>query len=146
MAQLRPILLAEDNSKDIELTLAALEESQLANEVVVVRDGSEALDFLFRRGAHAAREHLDPVVVIMDIKMPKVTGLDVLAALRADDSLKGLPVVLLTGSKEEADLLRSYELGVNAFVQKPVGFREFFEAIQSVGMFWAVLNEPPVRR
>ena len=143
MSQLRPILLVEDSPKDVELTLAALEEGQLANEVVVVRDGAEALDFLYRRGAHHARAIQDPVVIVMDIKMPKVSGLDVLGTLKADAAMRHVPVVILTSSREESDLIRSYELGVNAFVVKPVGFREFFEAIQDLGVFWAVLNKPP---
>jgi CheY-like chemotaxis protein len=143
MKPLRPILLVEDSPKDVELTLAALEDGQLANPVVVVRDGAEALDFLYRRGAYESREVADPVVVVMDIKMPKVSGLDVLAKLKADEGMIHVPVVLLTSSREQADLMRSYELGVNAFVVKPVGFREFFEAIQDIGVFWAVLNKPP---
>lgn len=143
MKPLRPILLVEDSPKDVELTLAALEDGQLANPVVVVRDGAEALDFLYRRGAYQGREVEDPVVVVMDIKMPKVSGLDVLATLKTDEGMIHVPVVLLTSSREQADLMRSYELGVNAFVVKPVGFREFFEAIQEIGVFWAVLNKPP---
>ena len=143
MSQLRPILLVEDSPKDVELIIAALEEGQLANEVVVVRDGAEALDFLYRRGAFERRALEDPVVVLMDIKMPKLSGLDVLARLRGDPGMRHVPVVILTSSREEADLVRSYQLGVNAFVVKPVGFREFFEAIQGLGVFWAVLNKPP---
>lgn len=145
MADLKPILLVEDSPKDRELTLSALEESQLANEVVTVRDGAEALDYLYRRGTYAGREARDPAVIILDIKMPKVTGLEVLAQLKGDPAMRHVPVVMLTSSREEADLVRSYELGVNAFVVKPVGFREFFEAIQDVGVFWAVLNEIPSR-
>lgn len=146
MAELKPILLVEDNPKDKELTLNALEASQLANEIIVLKDGAEALDFLYRRGPHAGRTTPDPAVVILDIKMPKVDGLEVLATVKGDAGLRHLPVVMLTSSREEADLLRSYQLGVNAFVVKPVGFREFFEAIQDVGAFWAVLNEPPPRQ
>lgn len=145
MPELKPILLVEDNPKDVELTLAALEQSQLANEVVVLRDGAEALDFLFRRGGFAARNTLDPAVVLLDLKLPKVDGLEVLETVKKNPSLKHTPIVMLTSSREESDLLRSYELGVNAFVVKPVGFREFFEAIQDLGVFWAVLNEPPPR-
>lgn len=145
MAQLRPILLVEDNPKDIELTLAALESSQLANDVVTVRDGAEALDFLYRRAAYAERTVEDPVVIVMDIKMPKVSGLEVLASIKADEAMRHIPVVMLTSSKEESDLIRSYHLGVNAFVVKPVGFREFFDAIQDIGVFWAVLNTQPPR-
>lgn len=143
MSELKPILLVEDNPKDIELTLAALEQSQLANEVVVVRDGAEALDFLFRRGDHAGRSTKHPAVVLLDLKLPKVDGLEVLEMVKADPELRNTPVVMLTSSREESDLVRSYELGVNAFVVKPVGFREFFDAIQDLGVFWAILNEPP---
>lgn len=143
MPDLKPILLVEDNPKDLELTLAALEQSQLANEVVVVRDGEEALEFLHRRGAHANRNTSDPAVVLLDLKLPKIDGLEVLERVKSDPSLKQTPVVMLTSSREESDLVRSYELGVNAFVVKPVGFREFFDAIQDLGVFWAILNEPP---
>ncbi|WP_414472754.1 response regulator [Microvirga sp. M2] len=146
MPELKPILLVEDNPKDLELTLAALEQSQLANEVVVVRDGEEALDFLNRRGLHANRNTSDPAVVLLDLKLPKIDGLEVLEKVKADPRLKQTPVVMLTSSREESDLIRSYELGVNAFVVKPVGFREFFDAIQDLGVFWAILNEPPPRR
>jgi len=145
MAELKPILLVEDSPKDLELTLAALAKSQLANEVVVVRDGAEALDYMFCRAAYAARRGGSPAVVLLDIKLPKVDGLEVLAALKGSPETRQVPVVMLTSSREETDLMRSYELGVNAFVVKPVGFREFFEAIQDLGVFWAVLNEPPPR-
>ena len=146
MPDLKPILLVEDNPKDLELTLAALEQSQLANEVVVVRDGEEALEFLQRRGAYANRNTSDPAVVLLDLKLPKIDGLEVLERVKADPRLKQTPVVMLTSSREESDLVRSYELGVNAFVVKPVDFNAFFEAIQDLGMFWAILNEPPPRR
>ena len=145
MPELKPILLVEDNPNDVELTLAALEQGQLANEVVVVRDGAEALDFIYRRNNHANRKTDDPAVVLLDLKLPKVDGLEVLAVVKGDASLRHVPIVMLTSSREESDLLKSYALGVNAFVVKPVGFREFFEAIQDVGVFWAVLNEPPPR-
>ena len=145
MPELKPILLVEDNPKDIELTLAALEQSQLANEVVVVRDGAEAIDFLYRRGAHDSRNTVDPAVVLLDLKLPKIDGLEVLAKIKGDPAMRHTPVVMLTSSREESDLVRSYALGVNAFVVKPVGFREFFDAIQDVGVFWAVINEPPPR-
>jgi CheY-like chemotaxis protein len=145
MAELKPILLVEDNPKDIELTMAALEQSQLVNEVIVVRDGAEALDYLYRRGAHQSRNTTDPAVILLDLKLPKVDGLEVLATVKGDPELRRTPVVMLTSSREESDLVRSYELGVNAFVVKPVGFREFFDAIQDLGVFWAVLNEPPPR-
>jgi CheY-like chemotaxis protein len=145
MTDLKPILLVEDNPKDLELTLAALEQSQLANEIVVCRDGAEALDFLYRRGSFEARDGRDPAVVLLDIKLPKVDGLEVLAKIKGDPETRALPVVMLTSSREESDLVRSYQLGVNAFVVKPVGFKEFFSAIQDLGVFWAVLNEPPPR-
>ena len=145
MSDLKPILLVEDNPKDVELTLAALEQSQLANEVVVLRDGAEALDFLYRRGKHESRNTVDPAVVLLDLKLPKVDGLEVLAKIKGDPAMRHTPIVMLTSSREESDLVRSYQLGVNAFVVKPVDFREFFEAIQDVGIFWAVLNEPPPR-
>ncbi|WP_128255090.1 response regulator [Falsirhodobacter deserti] len=142
MATLKPILLVEDNPKDLELTLTALERSQLANEVIVARDGAEALDWLNYSGPHKERFEADPAVVLLDLKLPKVDGLQVLEHIKKTDVLRHIPVVMLTASKEERDLVRSYELGVNAFVVKPVDFREFFKAIQEVGMFWAILNEP----
>ncbi|WP_020471124.1 response regulator [Zavarzinella formosa] len=141
---LKPILLAEDNPKDLELTLVALAKSNLANEVVVVRDGEEALDYLFRRGPYENREHGHPAVILLDLKMPKVDGLQVLEQVRADKELRSVPVVMLTSSREEPDLRKSYDMGVNAYVVKPVAFREFISAIQDLGVFWAVLNEPPV--
>ena len=146
MHDLKPILLVEDNPNDIELTLAALEKSQLANEIVICRDGAEALDFLYRRGEFADRDARDPAVVLLDLKLPKVDGLEVLAQVKGDVRTRAIPVVMLTSSREETDLVRSYDLGVNAFVVKPVGFTEFFEAIQDLGVFWAVLNEPPPHR
>ncbi len=143
MADLRPILLVEDNPRDLELTLAALAKCQLANEIVVARDGAEALDYLYRRGAYGERPPGDPAVVLLDLKLPKVDGLQVLEKIKTDSEQRQIPVVMLTSSREERDLLRSYELGVNAFVVKPVDFNAFFEAIQDLGMFWAILNEPP---
>lgn len=143
MADLRPILLVEDNPKDLELTLAALAKCQLANDIVVTRDGAEALDYLYARGAHATRDPGDPAVVLLDLKLPKVDGLEVLETVKNDAARRQIPVVMLTSSREERDLVRSYELGVNAFVVKPVDFNAFFEAIQDLGMFWAILNEPP---
>lgn len=140
---LKPILLVEDDKRDLELTLIALERSQLANEVVVLRDGAEALDYLFREGAHAARAEGNPAVVLLDLKLPKVTGLEVLQAVRARPALRSIPIVMLTSSQEEADVLKSYELGVNAYVVKPVAFDHFVSAIADLGIFWAVLNEPP---
>ncbi|HEV2543764.1 MAG TPA: response regulator [Methylobacterium sp.] len=146
MADLKPILLVEDNPNDIELTLAALEQSQLANEIVICRDGAEALDYLQQRGIYDRPDVSDPAVVLLDLKLPKVDGLEVLATVKGDPRTRAIPVVMLTSSREESDLVRSYELGVNAFVVKPVGFKEFFDAIQDLGVFWAVLNEPPPHR
>jgi CheY-like chemotaxis protein len=145
VADLRPILLVEDNPRDLELTLAALAKCQLANDIVVARDGAEALDFLYSRGEHADRTPGDPAVVLLDLKLPKVDGLEVLETVKRDPHQRQIPVVMLTSSREERDLVRSYELGVNAFVVKPVDFNAFFEAIQDLGMFWAILNEPPPR-
>ena len=145
MADLRPILLVEDNPKDIELTLAALTKCQLANDIVVTRDGAEALDYLYCRGQYQDRLPGDPAVVLLDLKLPKVVGQEVLAKIKADGITRAIPVVMLTSSREESDLVRSYELGVNAFVVKPVDFNAFFEAIQDLGMFWGVLNETPPR-
>lgn len=145
MADLRPILLVEDNPRDLELTLTALAKCQLANEIVVTRDGEEALDYLYSRGPHAERDPGDPAVVLLDLKLPKVDGLEVLEKIKTDPAQRQIPVVMLTASREETDLLRSYELGVNAFVVKPVDFQAFLKAIQDVGMFWAILNEPAPR-
>lgn len=142
MAELKNILLVEDNPKDLELTLEALERSQLANDVVTARDGAEALDWLFCRGPHANRDTGDPAVVLLDLKLPKIDGLEVLERIKSNDELRHVPVVMLTASREESDLVRSYDLGVNAFVVKPVAFHEFFQAIKDLGMFWAILNEP----
>jgi CheY-like chemotaxis protein len=140
---LKPILLVEDNPKDVELTLVALGKSQLANEVIVARDGAEALDYLRCEGSHAGRPEGNPAVVLLDLKLPKVDGLQVLEQIKGDPHLQSVPVVILTSSREEKDLLRSYKLGVNAYVVKPVSFKEFIEAIQELGVFWALLNEPP---
>jgi CheY-like chemotaxis protein len=143
LADLRPILLVEDNPKDLELTLAALAKCQLANDIVVARDRAEALDYLYTRGIHHNRPPGDPAVVLLDLKLPKVDGLEVLEIIKKDSKQRQIPVVMLTSSREERDLVKSYELGVNAFVVKPVDFTEFFKAIQDLGMFWAILNEPP---
>jgi len=143
MAPLKRILLAEDSDRDVELTLAALAEHNLANEVVVVRDGEEALDYLHHRGKFAGHANGQPVVVLLDLKMPKVDGLEVLRAMRADPELKHIPVVMITSSREEQDLIRSYQLGVNAYVVKPVDFQQFVDSIKQVGFFWAIVNEPP---
>lgn len=143
MKNLKRILLVEDSLKDIDLTMAALEEHNLANKVDVARDGAEALEYLHRRGQFAARDNLQPVVVLLDIKMPKVNGIEVLRQMKTDPALKNVPVVMLTSSKEEPDLAACYELGVNAYVVKPVDFQQFVDAVKQVGAFWAVLNEPP---
>ncbi|MBB1250758.1 MULTISPECIES: response regulator [unclassified Rhizobium] len=143
MPELRPILLVEDSPRDLELTLTALEKCQLANEIVIARDGAEAIDYLFREGVQAERTPGDPTVVLLDLKLPKVDGLEVLERVKSNDRLRHIPIVMLTSSREEQDLIRSYELGVNAFVVKPVEFNEFFKAIQDLGVFWALLNEPP---
>lgn len=143
MAVLKRILLAEDNENDVELTLAALEEHHLANEVVVVRDGAEALDYLFHRGKYADHPNGLPVVVLLDLKMPKVDGLEVLRHMREDPVLKTVPVVMVTSSREEQDLVRSYQYGVNAYVVKPVDFTKFVESVKQIGFFWAIVNEPP---
>lgn len=141
MARLKSILLAEDNPKDIELTLTALAEHNLANEVVVARDGEEALDYLMRRGRFRERPQDNPAVVLLDLKMPRVDGLEVLRRIKSDDGLKTIPVVMLTSSREERDLIESYHLGINAYVVKPVGFEQFVEAVRQIGVFWALLNE-----
>jgi CheY-like chemotaxis protein len=140
---LKPILLVEDNPNDLELILVALERSQLANDVVVLRDGAEALDYLFRRGAHADRPRGNPAIILLDLKLPRVNGLEVLEQIRSTDHLRSIPVAMLTGSREEPDLVRAYELGVNSYVVKPVDFKDFVEAVSELGIFWAVLNEPP---
>lgn len=143
MPHLRPILLAEDNPNDVELVLTAFEKCRLANHVVVARDGEEALDYLNGRGVFTASGRPDPAVVLLDLKMPRVDGPEVLRQIRADPALRTLPVVILTSSKEESDLVRGYQLGANAYVVKPVGFEDFINAVSKLGVFWAVLNEPP---
>ncbi len=140
---LKPILLVEDNPNDLELTLLALERSQLANDVVIKRDGAEALDYLLQRGEFAGRDDGNPAVMLLDLKLPKVDGLEVLKTVRETPALRSIPVVMLTSSREEPDLVRAYEMGVNAYVVKPVDFKEFVAAISDLGIFWAVLNEPP---
>ncbi|MBI3803149.1 MAG: response regulator [Nitrospirae bacterium] len=143
MADFRSILLAEDNAEDVELTLEALSRHNLANKVIVARDGSETLDYLYCRGKFKSRPPEPPAVVLLDIKMPKVNGLQVLKTIKMDDHLKTIPVVMLTSSREEPDLAASYKLGVNGYVVKPVGFQEFIKAVSELGIFWAILNEPP---
>lgn len=146
MSEIKIILVAEDNPNDVELMLEALGEHKIANEVVVVRDGAEALDYLYRRGEFESRRTGNPAVILLDLKMPRVDGLEVLRQIKSDPVLKAVPVVVLTSSREEKDLVRSYDLGVNAFVVKPVGFQEFVDAVRQVGAFWAVLNELPPRQ
>jgi CheY-like chemotaxis protein len=143
MERLGRILMVEDDSKDVELTLTALEDYNLANEVVVARDGEEALDFLYCRGKFSTRSHDNPAVILLDLKLPKVDGLEVLKQIKSDENLKFIPVVVLTSSKEEKDLVTSYKLGVNAYVVKPVDFHQFVNAIKELGAFWAVINVPP---
>ena len=143
MRTLGRILLVEDDPKDVELTLTALEEYHLANEVIVTRDGEEALDYLYRRGTFTTRSNDNPAVLLLDLKLPKVDGLEVLQQIKTDERLKMIPVVVLTSSHEEKDMMRSYRLGVNAYVVKPVDFHEFVNAVKELGVFWAVINEPP---
>ena len=141
--EVKNILLAEDDPGDVELTLAALEENHLANKVAVVHNGEEALDYLYRRGKFKMRTGGNPIVVLLDNKMPKVTGLEVLKTIRADEHLKTIPVVVLTSSRETPDLIEFYKHGVNAYVVKPVDFSEFVKAVRQLGVFWAAVNEPP---
>lgn len=143
---IRRILLVDDSERDLEMAVDALESHNLANAIVTLRDGAEALDYLYQRGAYATRTDGLPAVILLDLKMPKVDGLEVLRQLKADPKLKVIPVVVMTSSREEQDLVRSYHLGVNAYVVKPVRFEEFVEAVRQVGAFWAVLNEPPPER
>jgi CheY-like chemotaxis protein len=143
MEKLGRILMVEDDPKDVELTLTALEEYNLANEVVVTRDGEEALDYLFCRGNFKGRTSENPAVLLLDLKLPKVDGLEVLQHIKSDEKLRLIPVVVLTSSREERDMVASYKLGVNAYVVKPVDFHEFVNAIKELGIFWAVINEPP---
>ena len=143
MSELARILLVEDDPRDVELTLTALGEYNLANEVVITRDGQQALDYLYCRGEFHARPNDNPAVMLLDLKLPKVDGLQVLQQIKSDERLKLIPVVVLTSSHEEKDMMRSYKLGVNAYVVKPVDFHEFVNAIKELGVFWAVINEPP---
>lgn len=143
MMEFARILLAEDDPKDVELTLMALEEYNLANEVVVVHDGVQVLDYLYRRGEYKMRREGNPAVILLDLKMPGMDGLEALRRIKSDAVLKVIPIVVLTSSRQESDLVESYQLGVNAFVVKPVGFDEFVKAIKETALFWALINEPP---
>jgi len=143
MSTLKRILLVEDDPKDVELTLTGLAEYNLANEVVVAHDGEEALDYLYRRGSHEKRSNGNPAVMLLDLKLPKADGFEVLQQIRSDEQLKMLPVVILTSSRDECDLVRGYKLGVNAYVVKPVDFHQFVNAVKDLGIFWAVINEAP---
>jgi CheY-like chemotaxis protein len=143
MNTLKRILLVEDDPKDVELILSTLGEYNLANEIAVARDGADALDYLYCRGAYATRPRGNPVVILLDLKMPKVDGIQVLIQLKSDDHLRSVPVVILTSSRETSDLDECYRLGVNAYVVKPVRFAEFIEAVKGIGVFWALINEPP---
>ena len=140
---IKKILMVEDDPRDVELTLAALEEHHLANQVAVVRDGAEALDYLYRRGKFKARAAGLPVLVLLDLKLPKVSGLEVLKIIKADEDLKMIPVVMLSSSREVRDMVGCYKHGVNAYVVKPVDFAEFMKAVKQLGLFWAAINEPP---
>jgi len=143
MSPLRTILIAEDSAADAEMAIDALREARLANPIVHVEDGVEALDFLLRRGAFAQREEGLPAVLLLDIKMPRMDGLEVLQRIRAEEELKRMPVVILSSSREESDLARSWDLGVNAYVVKPVDVDQFFNAVKTIGTFWAVINQAP---
>jgi DNA-binding response OmpR family regulator len=143
METLGRILMVEDDPKDVELSMTALEDYNLANEVVVARDGEEALDYLYCRGKFQGRAGDNPAVILLDLKLPKVDGLEVLREIKSDAKLKMIPVVVLTSSKEEKDMVTSYKLGVNAYVVKPVDFHEFVNAIKELGVFWALINQPP---
>jgi len=146
MASLRPILLVEDDRNDVELILTAFRETHLANEIVVAGDGEQALDFLYRRGAYMGRKPMQPAVVLLDLKMPRIDGREVLRQMRADPDLRTIPVVVLTSSREEQDLYETYKLGANAYVVKPVGFQNFVSAVGKLGFFWALMNERPPDR
>ena len=143
MEDIRTILLAEDSPKDVELTLEALSEHNLANNVIVVKDGVEAMEYLKCEGNYKQRKPVNPAVMLLDIKMPRKDGIEVLREIRNDELLKTIPVVILTSSREQKDLMESYKLGVNAYVVKPVNFKDFIDAVKQIGMFWAIVNELP---
>jgi len=137
------ILLVEDDPNDVELTMHAFDKYRLSNHVDVVRDGQEALDYLFRTGAYSARPPINPRLVLLDVKLPKMSGLEVLARIRSDQRTKGVPVVMLTSSREDRDINQGYALGINSYIVKPVDFAQFAEAVRTLGMYWLVLNTPP---
>jgi CheY-like chemotaxis protein len=139
----KTILIADDDDNDVELTLTALADHHLANQVIVVRDGAEALDYLHRRGAFAQRPEGNPVLILLDLKMPKVDGLEVLAQVKKAPELRTIPIVVLTSSRQDADILNSYELGVNGYAVKPVDFAQFVEVVKQLSLYWTVVNEPP---
>jgi CheY-like chemotaxis protein len=139
------ILVVEDNENDLELTLDALSEHKLVNHIDTVSDGEEALDYLYRRGNYSSRETQNPIVILLDLKLPKISGLEVLKDIKENPELKMIPVVILTSSKEESDIVSSYQYGVNAYVVKPVEFHGFIDAVRQLGVFWALLNEPPAK-
>jgi DNA-binding response OmpR family regulator len=143
MKEMKRVLLVEDDPNDVELTMNGLSEYNLANEVVVARDGEEALDYLYHRGKFAGRENGNPAVVLLDLKLPKVDGLEVLRRMKSDENLKMVPVVILTSSREDRDMIEGYKLGTNAYVVKPVDFHEFIDAVRHIGVFWSIINEPP---
>jgi len=144
MKTLARILLVEDNPNDEEMTLEAFVECRLANEVVVVRDGQEALDYLYHQGDYAERQCGNPAVILLDLKLPKINGMEVLRRIKTDPELKAIPVVIMTSSREERDVEEGYELGVNAYVVKPVDFPSFVESVKDLGVFWALINHPPL--
>jgi len=143
MSSFRQILLAEDSASDAELTMEALKESNLVNEIIWVKDGAEALDFLFSRGAYEGRSEGNPALVLLDLKMPRVDGLEVLERMKSSENLRRIPVAILTSSREESDLVRGYDLGVNSYVVKPVDFEAFIRTVSRLGYYWGMLNEPP---
>lgn len=146
MAKIRTILFAEDNPRDVELTLEAMADNNLANDIIVVNDGVELLEYLRYQGKFKIRKEGNPAVILLDIKMPRMNGIEALRNIRSDPALKNIPVVILTSSREEEDLFKSYELGVNAYVVKPVDFKQFMNAVKIIGGFWAYLNELPYER
>lgn len=143
MSRLKRILLVDDSPRDTELAIEALAGHNLANELITLRDGAEALDYLYRRGSFAGHPHGNPIAILLDLKMPKIDGLEVLRQIKRDPAMRTIPVVMMTSSREERDAVSSYELGANAYVVKPVKFSDFVEAVKRIGAFWAVLNEPP---